>query len=185
MTKQTIAMAILAALLVAPECLSKTVTLSVDWDQARAIWDHGEFRPSVKVGLRSSKRLEGKLVGITDSGMHIEKRQSETVIPRDQIRVIRLVPRRASTWNNRVLAIAGGIPAGYLATYGTIALCCDSDADSMSFIALALGVWGTTQYLLYRLGAKADRGTLILLLPAAASATANSDLDTPPTPPEE
>ena len=184
MTKQTIAMAILAVLLVAPECLSKTITVSVNWDQARAIWDHGEFRQSVKIVLRSSKRVRGTLAGITDSGMRIQKRQSETVIPRDQIRVIRLVPRRASTWNNRVLAIAGGVPAGYLATYGTIALCCGGDPDSTSFIALVLGVWGTTQYLLYRLGAKADRGVLILLIPATASATANSDLDTPPTPPE-
>ena len=182
MTKQAISMAILATLLVAPECLSKTITLSVDWDQAKEIWEHGDFRQSVKVGLRSSKRLGGKLVGITDSGARIQKRQSETVIPRDQIRVIRLVPRRASTWNNRVLAIAGGIPAGYLATYGTIALCCDSDADSMASVALALGVWGTTQYLLYRLGAKADRGAVILLLPATDPATADSDLDTPSTP---
>ena len=184
MTKQTIAMAILAALLVAPVCLSKTITLSVDWDQAREIWEHGDFRQAVKVGLRSSKRLGGKLVGITDSSLRVQKRQTETVIPRDQIRMIRLVPRRASTWNNRVLAIAGGVPAGYLATYGTIALCCGGDPDSTSFIALVLGVWGTTQYLLYRLGAKADRGVLILLIPATASATANSDLDTPPTPPE-
>ena len=185
MTKQTIAMAILAALLVAPVCLSKTITLSVDWNQARAIWDHGEFRPSVKVGLRSSKRLGGKLVGITDSGVRIQKRQSETVIPRDQIRVIRLVPRRASTWNNRILAIAGGVPVGFFAAYGGLALCGDIDADSTCNKTVPYLVWGAVQYMLYRLGAKADRGAVILLLPATASATGDSDLDTLSTPPEE
>lgn len=173
MTKQTIAMAILAGLLAAPVCPSKTITLSVDWDQARATWEQGDFLESVKVGLRSSEQVRGKLAGITDSGLRIQKRRTETVIPRDQIRVIRLVPRRSKRWNNRVLAIAAGIPTGYLAAYGTVALCCDSDADSTPGIALALGAWGATQYLLYRLGSKADRGALILVLPATDSATAN------------
>ena len=171
MTKQTIAMAILAALLVAPECLSKTVTLSVDWDQAREIWEHGDFRQAVKVGLRSSKRLGGKLVGITDSGLRVQKRQSETVIPRDQIHMIRLVPRRASTWNKRILAIAGGVPVGFFAAYGGLALCGDIDADSTCNKTVPYLVWGAAQYVLFRIGAKADRGAVILLLPATAPAT--------------
>ena len=173
MTKQTFAMVTLAALLVTPECLSKTITLSVDWDRARATWEDGEFRQSVRVRLQSSRQVRSKLAGVTDSRLRIQKRQTETVIPRDKIRSIRLVPRRSKTWNNRVLAIAGGIPAGYLAAYGTVALCCDSDADSTPGIALALGAWGATQYLLYRLGAKADQGALILVLPATASDTAD------------
>lgn len=185
MTKRTIATAILAALLVAPECLSKTVTLSVDWDQAREIWEHGEFRPSVKVELRSSERVRGTLAEITDSSLRVQKRQTETVIPRDQIRMIRLVPRRASTWNKRILAIAGGVPVGFFAAYGGLALCGDIDADSTCNKTVPYLVWGAAQYVLFRIGAKADRGALILLLPATASTTANSDLDTPPTPPEE
>ena len=185
MTKQAISIAILAALLVAPECLSKTITLSVDWDQAREIWEHGDFRQSVKVGLRASKQVRGTLAEITASGLRVQKRRSETVIPRDQIHTIRLVPRRASTWNKRLIAIGGGIPVGFLASFGGLVICGDIDADSTCNNTVPYLVWGAVQYVLYRLGAKADRGAVVLLLPATASATADSDLDTPSTPPEE
>lgn len=185
MTKQTIGMAVLGAILLTPECLSKTITLSVDWDQARATWEHGDFRASVKVRLRSSEQVRGKLAGITDSGLRIQKRQTETVIPRDQIRMIRLVPRRASSWNKRILAIGGGIPVGLLAAYGGLAICGDIDADSTCNKTVPYLTWGAAQYLLFRLGAKADRGALILLLPATAPAAANSDLDAPSTTPAE
>ena len=184
MTKQTIAMAILAGLLAAPDCLSKTITLSVDWDQARAIWEHGDFRQSVKVRLQSARQVRGTLVGITDSGLRIQKGQTATVIPRNQIHMIRLVPRRASTWNKRLLAIAGGIPVGLGAAYGGGAICGDIDADSTCNKTVPYLTWGVAQYLLFRLGAKADRGALILLLPATAPAMADSDHDTPSTPPE-
>ena len=185
MSKQIVTVTILAVLLLTPECLSKTVTLAVDWDQAMSIWEHGDFRQSVKVRLRSSRQLRGTLAGITDSGARIQKRRSETVIPRDQIRAIRLVPRRSNIWNMRILAIAGGIPAGYLATFGTFALCCGGDADTAPLIMLGFGAWGATQYLLYRLGAKADRGALVLLLPPASSAKGNSDPDLPSPSQEE
>lgn len=179
MSKQTLTVTILAVLLLTPECLSKTITLAVDWDQAKSIWEHGDFRPSVRVRLRSSTQLRGNLARITDSGLRIQKRRSETVIPHDQIRAIRLVPRRSNIWNMRVLAIAGGIPAGYLATFGTFALCCGGDADTPPMIMLGFAAWGATQYLLYRLGAKADRGALVLRLPQSSSAEASSDPDTP------
>ena len=177
MTNQTIGMTILAVLLVTPECLAKTITLSVDWDQARAIWEHGEFRQSVKVRLQSSEQVRGNLAGITDSGLRIQKRQTETVIPRDQVHVIRLVPRRASTWNKRILAIGGGIPVGLLAAYGGGAICGDIDADSTCNKTVPYLTWGVAQYLLFRIGAKADRGALILLFPATAPAPANSGPD--------
>lgn len=183
MTKQTMAMAILAGLLAAPDCLSKTITLSVDWDQAREIWNHGDFRRSVKVRLQSAKQVRGTLAGITESELRIQKRQSETVIPRDQIRMIRLVPRRASTWNKRLLAIGGGIPVGLGAAYGGFVICGDIDADSTCNKTVPYLTWGVAQYLLFRIGAKADRGAVILLLPATAPAMADSDLDRPSTPP--
>ena len=186
MTKQPIVATILAALLVAPECLSKTVTLNVDWDQARAIWEHGDFRQSVKVRLHSSQQLRGKLAGITASGIHIQKRLNETKVARDQVREIRLFPRRPSSWNGRLLSIVGGIPAGLAAAYGALVLFrVDIDRSATVNDAVVFSAWGATQYLLYRLGAKADRGALVLLLPATDSAEARRDPIKPSTPQEE
>ena len=130
MSKQTILVTILAALLEAPAGLSKTVTLYVNWNQARAIVEHGEFRQSVKVTLVSSKALKGKISGITNSSVRIRKSRSEIAVSRYDVRAIRLVPRRTSNWTARLLAIAAGIPAGLLAAYGGLVVCGDVDRDS-------------------------------------------------------
>ena len=185
MSKQTILVTILAALLEAPAGLSKTVTLYVNWDQARAIFEHGEFRQSVKVTLLSSAALKGKLAGITNSSVRIRKSRSEIAVSRYDVRAIRLVPRRTSNWTARLLAIAAGIPAGLLAAYGGLVVCGDVDRDSTCNNTVPYLALGAAPILLYRLGAKADRGALILFLPPARSAATKSNLDTLPIPPDE
>lgn len=186
MIKQVMSMTVPVALLVAPECLSKTITLYVDWDQARAIWGHGDFRRSVKVTLHSSKPLKGKLAGIPDLSACIRKSQSEIAVSRDDVRAIRLVPSRPSNWDYRLLAIMGGIPAGLDAAYGALALFrADIDGSATVNNAVVFSAWGATPYPLSRLSANADRGALVLVLPAADSAEARSTRITPSIPGEE
>lgn len=185
MNKQTITVAVLAALLVTPAGLSKTVTIYVDWDQARAIFKHGEFRQSVKVTLLSSKPLKGKFAGITDSSVRIRKSQSEIAVSRNDVRAIRLVPRRSSSWTGRLLAIGVAIPAGLLALYGGLVVCGDIDRDSTCNNTVPYLAGVSAPYLLYRLAAKADRGALILLLPPASPAKASNDPDAASLSPEE
>ena len=70
----------------------------------------GRFLSSIRVEMQSGKRLKGKLIGTTDEALRIERKKAETAVAREDIRAVRLVPRKAPRTKNRTLAIAGAPP---------------------------------------------------------------------------
>ena len=145
-----------------PECLAQPTTVHVDWDAARTIHENGEFRKGVRIWLASGKRRQGSLAGMDQSGLSLRRKGVDTRIPRDEIHAIRFLPLKPRTKKHRILAVLGGIPAGILTGLGVVALCCDVDRNS-SLAAFHL-TWAGVQVLLYRLGSKADRGTLHIVI---------------------
>ena len=168
-----------AALLSAPAAQAKTVVVRVGWQKAQTMLAQDDFLPAVRVELQSGKRLKGKLVGTTDEALRIERNKAETAIAREDIRAIRLVPRKASRQSNRILAIAGGAAAGLGGGILTAGLCCGILDELTTSPAAAwtafFGAWAAIQFLTYRLGLRADRGAVLLEL------TENAP-DAPPAP---
>ena len=92
-----------------------------------------------------------------------------TLIERTAIHSIRLVPRKARGHRNRVLALAGGVPAGLGAALGSWYIGCrvaggcgepPHPVGSAGFYAVLVAV----PVLVYRFAARADRGALLIIL---------------------
>ena len=170
--QRTLALLLAAALLAVPAASAKTVSVEVPWEKARTIIAEGDFRPKIRVELQSSERLKGKLAGTTDTGLRLKSRGTETSIAREEIRTIRLRPRKTARTKNRWLGLLAGIPAGYgtgiLVAKTTI--CggnlgeCGVTAGYTVIIATLIAV----SYGFYKLGARADRGTVLIVLDESA-----------------
>ena len=125
----------------------------------------GDYRPKIRVELHSSERLKGKLAGTTDAGLRLKSRGTETSIAREEIRTIRLVPRKTARTKNLWLGLLAGIPAGYgtgiLVAKTTI--CggnlgeCGVTAGYTVLIATLIAV----SYWFYKLGSRADHGAVL------------------------
>ena len=176
-----------AALLAVPAASAKTVSVEVPWEKARTIIAEGDFRPKIRVELHSSERLKGKLIEATGTGLRLvrlryetkiaksgsgrrqsarrfERQDTETLIERKEIRTIRLRPRKTTRYKYRLLGLLGGIPAGFGA--GAFA-CCLHDGASASEALVAVvffGVLIAVPYWFYKLGARADRGAVLIVL---------------------
>lgn len=157
-----------AILLAAPAARAKTVVVRANWEKAQAMLAQDAFLPSIRVDLQSGKRLKGKLVGTTAEALRIERNKAETAIAREDIRAIRLVPRKAARQSNRILAIAGGAAAGLGGGILAAGLCCGILDELTTSPAAAntafFGAWAAIQFLTYRLGLRADRGAVLLEL---------------------
>ena len=195
--QRTLALLLAAALLLAvPAASAKTVSVEVPWEKARTIIAEGDFRPKIRVELQSSERLKGKLVGTTDAGLRLvrlryetkiaksgngrrqsarrfERQDPETLIERKEIRTIRLRPRKTTRTKYRLLGLLAGIPAGFFGGFVGGVLACGGDIESSrckdaafitGFIATAIAV----PYGFYKLGARADRGTVLIVLDESA-----------------
>ena len=137
--QKTLALLLAATLLAVPAASAKTVSVEVPWEKARTIIAEGDYRPKIRVELHSSERLKGKLVGTTDAGLRLvrlryetkiaksgtpsgrrqsarrfERQDTETLIAREDIRTIRLRPRKTTRYKYRLLGLLGGIPPGFL-----------------------------------------------------------------------
>ena len=115
------ALLLAAVLLPVPAAQAKTVVMRVGWEKAQAMLVQDDFLSSIRVEMQSGKRLKGKLIGTTDEALRIERKKAETAVAREDIRAVRLVPRKAPRTKNRTLAIAGGAAAGFGG--GTCGLC--------------------------------------------------------------
>ena len=169
-----------AALLIIPAGRAKTVVVRADWEKARTLLDQGDFRPRVRVELQSAERVKGKLIEATGAGLRLEQRRSETLIAREDIRTIRLAPRKATRRTNRIIATVAGIPAGALSGLGATLLCCGFEASpgpAWLQWPVLIGVWIAVQAGLYHLGARADRGAVLIVLDESAAKN-------PPVPPQ-
>ena len=171
--QRTLALLLVAALLLAvPAASAKTVSVEVPWGKARTMLAQGDYRPKIRVELHSSERLKGKLAGTTDTGLRLKSRGTETSIAREDIRTIRLRPRKTTRNKYRRLGLLAGIPAGYgtgiLVAKTTI--CggnlgeCGVAAGYTVIIATLIPV----SYWFYQRGARADRGTVLIVLDESA-----------------
>ena len=190
--QRTLALLLAAALLAVPAASAKTVSVEVPWEKARTIIAEGDFLPKIWVELQSSERLKGKLIEATGTGLRLvrlryetkiaksgsgrrqsarrfERQDTETLIERKEIRTIRLRPRKTTRTKYRLLGLLGGIPAGYFGGVVGAALACGGNIESSrckdaaratGFIATLIAV----PYAFYKLGARADRGTVLIVL---------------------
>ena len=178
-----------AILLSAPAARAKTVVVRVGWEKAQAMLAQDAFLPAVRVELQSGKRLKGKLVGTTDEALRIERNKAETAIAREDIRAIRLVPRKASRQENRAVALVTGAIAGFFGGGFASAACCFFEASPGSKplgYGVFFGAWAALQVWFYKLGLRADRGAVLLeLTETAADASLSAPLPTEQTSPVE
>ena len=170
------ALLLAAVLPAAPAARAETVVARVGWEKAQAVLAQDDFLPTIRVELQSGKRLKGKLIGMTDEALRIERKKAEMAITREDIRSVRLVPRKTTRQSNRVLALAGGAAAGFGGGYLAALLCC-IEADDVATGTAFFGTWAAIQVLTYRLGLRADRGAVLLELTEAAA-----DSSPPPAP---
>lgn len=157
-----------AALLAVPAGHAKTVAVRTGWDEARAMLDGGEYRPKIRVELQSSERAKGKFIEATGAGLRIAGKGYETRFAREDIRTIRLVPRKTGRFAFRLLGLLAGIPAGVIAGRFLALACCVGEkapveGDGAGYITL-IGTSIAIPYGLYQLGARADRGTVLIVL---------------------
>lgn len=148
---------------------AKTLTVRAGWEETSAILAQPDYRPTLQIRLKSNKKLKGAVSGTTATGLTFERRGAETLIERTEIHSIKLVPRKASGHRNRVLALAGGIPAGLGASLGAWNIGCSivggceeppNPVGAAGFYAVLVAV----PVLLYRLATRADRGALLIIL---------------------
>ena len=182
--QRTLALLLAAALLLAvPAASAKTVSVEVPWEKARTIIAEGDFLPKIWVELHSSERLKGKLIEATGTGLRLvrlryetkiaksgsgrrqsarrfERQDTETLIERKEIRTIRLRPRKATRYKYRLLGLLGAI-----------------SAVAISAVAIPGGFFGgylggvlawPVSYWFNKLGARADRGTVLIVLDESA-----------------
>ena len=169
-----------AALLIVPSGHAKTVVVRAGWEEARAMLTGGEYRRKIRVELQSSEQMKGEFIEATGAGLRLEQRRSETLIAREDIRTIRLAPRKATRRTNRIIATVAGIPAGALSGLGATLLCCGFEASpgpAWLQWPVLIGVWIAVQAGLYHLGARADRGAVLIVLD-------ESTAKNPPVPPQ-
>lgn len=170
--------ALLVCVAVVPRVHAKKTTVRVSWDEAKSMHESGDFRSGVRIILKSSERVNGKLAGITASGLRLRRQASETLIARDEIHAIRFVSRKMAGWRNRTIALAGGVPAGLFAGLGVAAgvsnVCCDFGKLGPTELIM-YGTWAGIQFVLYKIGARADRETLLVVLHETGTETSESD----------
>ena len=148
---------------------AKTVVVKAGWKETRTTLAQPDFRLKLQIQLKSNKKMKGIVTATTGAGLRLERNGSETFIQRTEIHSIRLVPRKASSHRNRVLALAGGLPAGLGVALGAwhvgcaVAGGCGEPSDpvgSAGFYAILVAI----PVLLYKLAARADRGALLIIL---------------------
>ena len=116
----------------------------------------------------------GSPSGRRQSARRFERQDTETLIERKEIRTIRLRPRKTTRYKYRLLGLLGGIPAGFGAGAVSSLACCLHDGASASEALGAVvffGVLIAVPYWFYKLGARADRGTVLIVLDESAPET--------------
>ena len=163
---------LVASLLAVPAGHAKTLVVRAGWEEARAMLTGGEYRPKVRVELQSSERVKGEFIEATGAGLRLAGKGYETRFAREDIRTIRLVPLKAARRTNRIIAAVAGIPAGALSGLGATLLCCGFEASpgpAWLQWPVLIGVWIVVQAGLYHLGARADRGAVLVVLDEGAA----------------
>ena len=126
------------------------------------------------VRLRYEKKIakSGSPSGRRQSARRFERQDPETLIERKEIRTIRLRPRKTTRYKYRLIGLLAGIPAGFVVGYAGGVLACGGEANSS--IRCRNSTAGTTvvfiaaliaaPYWFYKLGARADRRRVLIVL---------------------
>ena len=166
------ALLLAAVLLSAPAAQAETLVKQVGWEEARTMLAQDDFFPSIRVELRSGKRLKGTLAGTSGEGLRLRQSTAETTVVSEDIRKIRFVYRKAPRQKNRILAIAGGAGAGFAGGAFASFACCFTDGSKGSVplgYVIFFGAWTAIQVAVYRLGLRADRRAVLLELTETAA----------------
>lgn len=148
---------------------ARTIVVRAGWRETSTMLAQSEFRPKLQIQLKSNKKMKGHVSGTTSAGLTLERNGEATLIERAAIHSVRLVPRKARGHRHRMLALAGGVPAGLGAALGSWYIGCNvaggceeppHPAGSAGFYAVLVAV----PVLLYRLAARADRRALLIVL---------------------
>ena len=140
----------------------------------------GKLIEATGMGLRLVRlRYETKIAksgspsGRRQSARRFERQDPETLITRKEIRTIRLRPRKTTRYKYRLIGVLAGIPAGFVVGYAGGVLACGGESANSS-IRCRNSTAGTTvafiaaliaaPYWFYKLGALADRGTVLIVL---------------------
>ena len=138
----------------------------------------GKLVGTTDAGLRLVRlRYETKIAksgsGRRQSARRFERQDPETLIERKEIRTIRLRPRKTTRYKYRLIGVLAGIPAGFVVGYAGGVLACGGESANSSircrnssavttvaFIAALIAA----PYWFYKLGARADRRTVLIVL---------------------
>ena len=118
----------------------------------------GSVRPPIQILLQSGKRLKGKLVEVSAAGLTVKRRGSDTILSHGDIRQIRIThwtTRKKYRW---LYGLGGYFGSG--AAMGALG---ERIQSPVIFIAAWAFVIKTTIYF-YKLGARADRGAVVIEL---------------------
>ena len=172
-----------AALLAAPAGRAETV-VRADWEKARAMLTQSEFRPRIRVELKSPQRvmvIKGtldyrkrtevelkpnkwvnvKLIEASDEGLRVVFRSAEISFQRENISRVRLVPRTKNRW----IAFGAGIPAGIGAGFLASLYCCflrDGGSVALGYVVL-VGTSIAVPYVFHKLWGGSRQAVLVVL----------------------
>ena len=165
-----------AGSLVAGSLAARPLRLQMDWEDMRAVIAHADISSRVVVwtGEDGKGRVRGRLVGVTDTVITLGKpdRDATVPVPRDEIRRVRLMPRkgakfRGHPYGKRIGAVAVVVPLGIVLHYLGAAIpggLPEGPIFQAKNLPKGLGLAMAVNYALYRLAWWADRRNGAILI---------------------
>lgn len=91
---------------------ARPVYLHLKWDEFRTVIGHGNYRQKVIVqtGDYGRHRNKGRLASVTETGVVLQVRKSQTVIDRSDVHSIQMLPRMGLPGKWRTWAAIGMFP---------------------------------------------------------------------------
>ena len=161
--------ALLLSLLASAEpAQSAELTIRLTWEEARVVTAHASFLPKIRIQQRGSQDwTKARLIEVTDAGLRVTRKNRETFVGRADIQSFRLTPNKGQPYRKRTIAAIAAVPVGFGAVLGSWALICGTascpeSGGGKGNLAIPIGV--AVPYLIYRQAAKADRGTVTILV---------------------
>ena len=158
---------LLCALLVVPASPAKMTTVRVGGEEARSMLTATSVRPPVRIVLRSGDRLKGMLAEVTAAGLTVTRRGSETVLDQRDIRQLRITHRTKQKRYRWLFAV--GSYLGSLVAVGAA-------GEHIQVIPPPVFPYGvlvaitTLPIYFYKMGARVDRGAIVIELVSATTA---------------
>lgn len=115
-------------------------------------------------------RIKGRLAGITDAGLSIEKRRGAMFVARSDVQSIKLFPSRTHNYGNRRTAAILSAPIAFGSFFGSWMLCVlaggvngDEICNDAGPVTLASGSMVAVPWAIWRLARRADRGSIRII----------------------